>query len=194
MKTTILGGLLFLVPFAVILIVLGKAYQVSIVVTKVLDAYIPISHVGGVAVANILALLLIVLVCYLAGLAARSGIMSARMEQIDGFLIDVLPGYAVAKGMIGSVAKKDDVASLLTPVLVKFDDYDQIAFEIESDDARSVVFLPGAPATWAGSTVVVEKNRVQPLAIPAHQAVKLMRVLGRGSLAFSTEAAASKPR
>ncbi|MFK7879803.1 hypothetical protein [Roseobacter sp.] len=194
MKTTILGGLLFLVPFAVILIVLGKAYQVSIVVATVLDKYIPITHVGGVAFANILALLLIVLVCYLAGLAARTGIMAKRMEQIDGFLIDVLPGYAVAKGMIGSVANKDDVASLLNPVIVKFDDYDQIAFEIESDAQRSVVFLPGAPTTWAGSTVVVEKSRVQPLSIPAHQAVKLMRVLGRGSLALSLEGPGAAPR
>ncbi|MDW3223223.1 MAG: hypothetical protein R8G34_10115 [Paracoccaceae bacterium] len=182
MKTTILGGLLFLVPFAVILVVFGKAYQVSIVVATALDKYIPVSHVAGVAFANILALLLIVLVCYLAGLAARRGFLSTKMEKLEGFLIDALPGYAVAKGMIGSVAKEDEIASLLTPVMVKFDDYDQIAFEIERDAGRSVLFLPGAPTTWSGTTVVVDKERVQYLSIPAHQAVKLMRVLGRGSL------------
>lgn len=185
MKTTLLGGLLFLVPFAVIIVVFGKAYQISIVVASALDKYIPVSPVGGVAFPNILALLLIVLVCYLAGLAARRGILSAKMEKVEGFLIDALPGYAVAKGMIGSVAKEDEIASLLTPVLVKFDDYEQIAFEIECDVDRSVLFLPGAPTTWSGTTVVVEKSRVQYLSIPAHQAVKLMRVLGRGSLSAS---------
>ena len=109
------------------------------------------------------------------------------MQKLDGLLVDAIPGYAVAKGMIGSVAKEDDIASILTPVLVQFDDYRQIAFEIEHDDTENVVFLPGAPSTWSGSTVVVERHRARPLTIPTHQAVKRMRVLGRGSLALKPE-------
>lgn len=189
MKTTVLGGLLFLVPFAVIVVVLGKTYQVSMMVAGPLDKVIPIDSVAGVAFVNVVAILLIILVCYLAGLAARRGFLANKMETLDGFLVDVLPGYAIAKGMIGSVAKEDDIASLLSPVLVRFDDYDQIAFEIERDENRAVIFLPGAPSTWSGSTVVVEVRRVQKLNIPTHQAVKLMRVLGRGSIALSNRAA-----
>ncbi|WP_425044433.1 hypothetical protein [Primorskyibacter sp. S87] len=187
MKTTVLGGVLFLVPLAFVAIVLGKTYQVSMVIADPLDQLIPVSSIAGVAFVNFIAIGLIVLVCYLAGMAAKRGLMSTRMEKLDGLLVDVIPGYAIAKGMIGSVAQEDDIAALLKPALVRFDDYEQIAFEIERDEERAVVFLPGAPSTWSGSTVVVEVSRVQILDVPTHQAVKLMRVLGRGSLATSQQ-------
>ncbi len=183
MKTTILGGFLFLVPLAFIAIVLGKTYQISMMVAGPLDKIIPVSSIAGIAFVNILAIVLLLLVCFLAGLVARGGWFTGRIEKLDGFLIDVMPGYAVAKGMIGGVTKEDDIAAVMLPVMVRFDDYDQIAFEIERDDTQSVIFLPGAPSAWSGSTVVVDIARVRLLNIPVHQAVKLMRVLGRGSLA-----------
>lgn len=186
MKTTILGGFLFLVPLAFVAIVLGKTYQISMMVAGPLDEIIPVHSVGGIAFVNILAILLLLLVCYLAGIIARGGWVSNRIEKLDGFLIDVMPGYAVAKGMIGSVANEDEIASVLSPVMVAFDDYDQIAFEIERDETQAVIFLPGAPSAWSGSTVVVDIARVRPLNMPVHQTVKLMRVLGRGSLAART--------
>ena len=187
MKTTILGGLLFLIPLAFLAIVLGKAYQVSMVVAHPIDTLMPVDTVAGVAAVNVLAVLLIVLVCFLAGMAARRGWMAARVQKLDGLLIDAIPGYAVAKGMIGSVASEAGESNVLTPVMVRFDDYHQIAFEVERDEDWSVVFLPGAPSTWAGSTVVVERHRVRDLDVPMHQTVKLMRVLGRGTLAMQRQ-------
>jgi uncharacterized membrane protein len=186
MKTTLLGGLLFLVPLAALAIVIGKAFQVSMLFAGPIDKVVPVESVAGVAFVNLIAIALIIFVCYLAGMAAKLGFLGARMEQLDGLLIDVIPGYAVAKGMIGSVAKENDLAALLTPVIVRFDDYDQIAFEIEHDETKSVLFLPGSPSVWSGSTVIADRNRVRVLGIPAHQAVKLMRVLGRGSVAASS--------
>lgn len=182
MKNTILGGILFLIPLAVVTIVLGKAYQVGLLVIKPLERILPIDSVGGVALVNILAVLLILALCYLAGLAARRGFLSGRMTRLDDFLVDLLPGYAVAKGMIGSARQEDDIASLLTPVLVRFDDYDQIAFELERNETEATVFLPGAPSAWSGSAVVVAVERVRKLDIPTYQAAKLMRKLGRGML------------
>ncbi len=70
----------------------------------------------------------------------------------------------------------------MTPVLVRFDDYSQIAFEIERNETEAVIFLPGAPSTWSGSTVMVDLARVQKIDAPTHKTVKTMRVLGRGSL------------
>ena len=182
MKTTILGGLLFLVPVAVLAMVIGKSFQLSMALAEPVDKLIPIDTVAGIAFVNIIALILILLVCYLAGLAARIGLLSSRLERLDGLLIDFVPGYAVTKSVIGSVAQEEDVQRVLKPVTVAFDDYEQIAFEIERDETRAIVFLPGAPSAWSGSTVAVDLARVKVLNLPTHQAVKLMRVLGRGSL------------
>ena len=182
MKTTILGGVLFLVPIAVIAVILGKVFQISMMIVEPLDRIIPIDSFAGVAFENVLAIVLILLVCFLGGLLARSGWLAERIGKVDGLLIDLMPGYAVAKGVIGSVAKEDDITTLLKAVVVRFDDYDQIAFEIERDATKAVIFLPGSPSTWTGATIVVDLDRVTEMNMPTHKAMKLMRLLGRGSL------------
>ncbi|ABG30322.1 hypothetical protein CEP88_13285 [Roseobacter denitrificans] len=192
MKTTILGGILFLAPLAVLAILLGKVYQIGLLVAAPVDRLIPVTQIGGLALVNILAIVMILLVCYLAGLVARSQFMQARVRRIDDLLIDVLPTYAVFKGMLGSMSGSKDVATLMKPVVAKFDDYDQIAFEMERDETQAVLFIPGAPSAWSGTTVVVTLDRVQPLDLPTHQAVKLMRVMGRGTLATQRKLAGNQ--
>ncbi|QJF50769.1 hypothetical protein [Roseobacter ponti] len=182
MKLTLIGGVLFLAPLAVLAILAAKIFELSKLVAEPLNRMIPIERVIGVALVDIIAIFLILGVCFVAGLLATRGAFAAKMERIDGFLIDAIPGYAVFKGTIGGVAQHEDVGALMTPVMVSFDDYDQIAFRIESSGDTCVVFLPGAPSAWAGSTVIVAADRVRDLNIPVHQAVRLMRVLGRGSL------------
>ena len=68
MKTTILGGALFLVPLAFVAIVLGKAFEVSMLLAAPLDGLIPLERVAGIALANIIAIVLILAICFAAGL------------------------------------------------------------------------------------------------------------------------------
>jgi len=179
-KTTILGGALFLVPLAFIAIVLGKAFEVSMLLATPLDGMIPLDSVAGIAMANIIAIILILAICFAAGLAARSSMFSKRVGRVDDILIDIMPGYAVAKGIVSGVVRKEDATSVLDPVLVQFDDYEQVAFEVERMGDRSVIFLPGSPSAWSGASVIVDAARVTPLDLPPHQAVSLLRVMGRG--------------
>jgi uncharacterized membrane protein len=187
LKTTLLGGILFLVPVAFVAIVLGKIFEISMVIATPLDGLVPLTSVAGVATANIIAIFLILAVCFLAGLLARRSFFSDRMGRLDDFLIDLIPGYAVTKGILGGVANKDDAMAVLRPVLVQFDDYDQIAFEVERDSDNAVIFLPGSPSAWSGVSVVVAISRVTTLNVPPHQAVSLLRVMGRGSLKLKTD-------
>ncbi|MEQ3708606.1 MAG: hypothetical protein ABNH38_01925 [Tateyamaria sp.] len=187
MKTTMLGGIIFLIPVAVISILLAKIFQLSMVVAEPIDQIIPISSVAGVAFVNFLAIIVILAVCYVAGLLAKTAFLSGKVGLVDGLLTDTIPGYAVAKAVLGSVSKKEDLAAMLLPVVVRFDDYEQIAFEIEREGTKVVIFLPGAPSAWSGSTVIVDAARVQKLDLPTHRTIKLMRVLGRGSLQVPNE-------
>ncbi len=180
MKTTILGGVLFLIPVAFVAIVLDKAFQVSMLMAQPLDGLIPLDRLAGIAMANIIAILLIILICLAAGLAAQTALFSKRVGRVDNILIDMMPGYAVAKGILGGVTGKENGPDLLKPVLVRFDDYDQIAFAVEQMDDRYVIFLPGSPSAWSGTSVIVDADRVTALDLPPHQAVSLLRVMGRG--------------
>lgn len=188
MKTTILGGVLFLAPLAIIAFILGKVFQFSTIVVTPLDNLIPVQSVAGVASLNILAVLFILAVCYVSGWLAQRALLGNRMQRVDGFLSDIIPGYAVFKALIGSAASNEELAERLKPVLARFDDYEQIAFEIEHGESQSVLFLPGSPSAWSGSTVIADNSRITPLNIPAHQATKLLRTFGRGSLGVKNTA------
>lgn len=183
MKTTILGGVLFLAPLAVLAILVGKVFQLSLLVVKPVESLIPVERFIGVASINLVAIAVIALVCYLAGLVAERTMTGRTMQRLDGLLMDMIPPYAVFKTVVASASSLEDLSSLMKPVLVRFDDYDQVAFELERDGERSVVFLPGAPSAWSGITVVADAERVQYLNLPTHQALKLMRTFGRGTLA-----------
>ena len=73
LKTTLVGGLVFLVPIIVVVAILGKAFGLMAALAAPLATWIPIDSIGGVALANLLAVAAIVVLCFVAGLVARSG-------------------------------------------------------------------------------------------------------------------------
>ncbi len=79
-KTTIIGGLIFLVPIIVVIAVLGKAYELMILVAKPLSARIPVDSIGGIALANVLAVLAIMLCCLIAGIISK-GVFAKRISR-----------------------------------------------------------------------------------------------------------------
>jgi len=73
-RTMILGGLIFLVPFAVVLLVVGKVFSVSMHLAEPIADRIPIDAVAGIALANIVSVTIILVACFLAGIAAKSAL------------------------------------------------------------------------------------------------------------------------
>ncbi|MBW1789869.1 MAG: hypothetical protein JRK53_25185, partial [Deltaproteobacteria bacterium] len=101
-KTTAIGGLLFMIPIVIVAMILGKAYKVMMLVAVPLDKLIPIEAIGGVALVNILAVLSIFVGCFLAGLVAKSKLGKATFTWIDAKLLMIFPGYTYLKGMTDS--------------------------------------------------------------------------------------------
>jgi uncharacterized membrane protein len=183
-KTTILGGVVFLIPVVILVVVLGKAYRFMMLVAQPMSDWIPIDQVGGIALANILALLAIVLSCFLFGLLAKSGPATRIYRALDKKLTSI-PGYAFVKGFADSLQPNHEDAKSFIPVIARFDDSAQISFEIErTSGGQVVVYLPGAPNPWSGSVVYLDQSRVRKLDISVSDAIKSIQALGRGSAAY----------
>jgi uncharacterized membrane protein len=70
----------------------------------------------------------------------------------------------------------------MEPVLARFDDYWQIALEVERIPGGTVViYLPGAPDPWSGSVCYVTEDRIQPLELTFLPVLRTLRGLGKGS-------------
>ncbi|MBT3194782.1 MAG: DUF502 domain-containing protein [Verrucomicrobia bacterium] len=180
-KTTILGGLIFLVPLVVVTVVLAKAHEVMSKVAKPFSALIPLDTVGGVAIANLLAILAILLCCLIVGMLAKGDTAKRLLKSTEEKLL-VIPAYAFVKGVTDSLISSEEAAKAFIPVIVKFDDNAQMAFEIErSEEGNVVIYLPGSPNPWSGSMVYFKEDRVERLDMSVPDAINNIRHLGRGS-------------
>jgi len=181
LKTTVLGGVVFLVPIVIFFVVIGKALLLTHNIAKPIAELLPFESFGGVAVAELLALAILVLVCFLAGLAARTQAARELVESLEANVLDKIPAYALMKAKTHSILKPEDVGGMQS-VLVQFDDSWQIGFEIQKiDEGKSLVFLPGAPDIWSGSVCAVTSDRVHPLSMSIKEVGNLMKRLGKGA-------------
>ena len=187
-KTTAIGGLLFLVPLVVLAVILKKAYNIMLLVAVPLDGLIPIEAIGGVALSNILAVLCIFVACFLAGLLAKSKPGKAAFNLIDAKLSLFLPGYTYLKSLTSSFTDERDEGKVLKPIIAKLDDQSQLAFEVEhADDGTVVVYVPGAPDSRSGNVVYLTPDRVEPLDITFGEVTRSLRQYGRGSVVWLSE-------
>jgi uncharacterized membrane protein len=179
-KATVTGGLVFLVPVVIAVVVLGKALSIMRALISPLREFIPETTIGGVALINLLVLVALVLICFAAGLLAKSRPAANIYRSLDKVLLSI-PGYAFVKGFTESMGHTEGAARTLHPVLVYFDDYTQIGLEVERTGDNVVIYLPDAPNPWSGSVIQIHADRVKQLAIPVTQALSSIRKIGLGS-------------
>lgn len=180
-KTTLIGGLLFLIPFVILIAVLGKAIKTMIFVVRPIEEMIPLETIGGIAVIHILSFLFVILLCFLAGLMARSSSGKRSFNWLDSKLIMLIPGYSFVKSFAGTM-EKDESKKVMIPVLAKLDDQTLLGFEVERlSDGQVVVFLPGSPDTTSGTVAYMTEDRIERVDIDFAQTFKILKTLGRGS-------------
>ena len=181
-KTTVLGGLLFLVPVVVLIVVLIQAFGLMLQVAEPLGELFPVDSIGGVALANIIVVLLILIICFIAGLFATKKIFSKFQDFIEQKILMKIPGYGFVKSITNSMKTSEEASENFVPVLVQIADFEQMGFEIERTQAgKAVVYLPGAPNPWAGTIVFTDTDKLRTIDISISDAMAQMERLGIGS-------------
>jgi len=180
-RTTLLGGILFLIPLVFVVAVAKNAFGILKVVARPLGNLIPVDSVLGYAVVEILTIAIMVLLCLIAGLIAQGRWAQGLYEKLDEILLNLIPGYGWVKGVTGGI-RDDEAEEALRPVMVRFDDQSQLGFEVDRmDGGLVVVYLPGSPDARSGAVTYVEEDRVGPLDVEFMAVVKSLKHLGRGS-------------
>jgi uncharacterized membrane protein len=188
-KSTIIGGLFFLVPVAVIIFMVNELVGFMRNVADSLAPVIPMETVLGGLALNLIALIVVVGLCFLAGLIAQGARARRVRAKLESILLTAIPGYSFVKGFADSMRQSDELAESFFPILVRFDDYSQLAFEIERvKDSDVVVYLPGAPNPWSGKVVYVTPDRITHAPMTVMEMVQNLGVLGRGSGEISERA------
>jgi uncharacterized membrane protein len=189
MTTTLIGGVVFLLPLIVVLAVVGHALQIAVQAVTPLVQAVPQLQAGGIALVTVAAVLLLIALCYGAGVLARAAFGRRLSTGFEDKLTTVYPRYHVIKAMSqnlhGALGQQ-----LLRPVLLSFDDQQQLGYDIERlADGRAVVFVPGSPDAWSGNVLLVDPTRVQPLDVDPTGMARSLQGMGRGLAALLQRAA-----
>lgn len=186
LKTTIVGGVLFLLPVALVLLVLAHAMRLATKVAGPISDTLQLESLGrvaGVSAVSVVAILVLVVVSFAAGLLARTDVGARLNRWFEESVLGGLPQYQMMKSMAEGLAQVES-ASGMKPVLVSIEDGWQIGYQLETLDGGWVaVFLPQAPTPMSGNVMYFPAARVRPLEISMVQAMSVVKHIGAGSAA-----------
>jgi uncharacterized membrane protein len=181
LKTTLVGGLLFLLPVVLIVIVLRHAMELAVKVVKPISDYLPMEAVVGVRGETALAVLVLVFFSLVAGLIARTNAGRRVMRWSENSLLGGLPQYQLVKSMAEGLAQVENAESV-HPALVSIEGGWQIGYLLEPlENGWVTVFMPQAPTPMSGNVMYLPADRVRPLGITMVQAMAIVKHIGVGS-------------
>lgn len=184
LRTTLVGGILFMVPGVVLVIILEKALALTHKFVDPLAEHIPVHSVIGLRTPVFLAIGLLLLICFFAGFFARTALAQKVVGGLEGAVLSNLPGYEFLKRMGESMLGVEREGAY-PAVLLRFDDSWQIGFRVEVlENGLVAVFIPGVPNANAGAVYLVSPDRVSPVGVPPARMLKCLKRLGVGSSAL----------
>lgn len=179
-KTTLIGGVLIIVPIYVAILLLAKTASGLLALLAPVTAQLPAS----VKFREIVAILLLVAICFVVGLIVRTGPGLRAKNVIEQAVFGRLPGYTFLRGLTKRLAGHDEEHTL-EPALVEIEDALVPALIVEElDDGSYTVLVPSAPTPMAGSIYILPRDRVHPVDIPFTKAIGVFSKWGTGAGEF----------
>ena len=181
LKTTLIGGLVVLVPVAICTYIMAAVVKAVLGGLASVAAILPAQSPGGIGLVSLIAIALVVAVCFLFGLLVRTAGGRALGGWVEQRLFNLLPGYELIKRATQQFPGSGE-ETLGTPVAVRLGDSQQIGFLVEElTPGQVTVFIPAAPALTFGAVHIVTTDRVQKLNVKLTQVVDCITKIGCGS-------------
>ena len=90
-RTTIVGGLFFLAPIIVLIVILAKAFEYAKKGLNAVLVHIPAASDLSAGAATVLSVALVALVCLLAGLVARTVTAQRVIDKLESSVLSKIP-------------------------------------------------------------------------------------------------------
>lgn len=178
-KATVVGGVVVILPIVLGILVVLQAIQL---LHRVVDPVAGALGFRQTVLATVATVILLVLACFLFGLAMRTAAGMAARDVVERWVLNRVPGYselrAVARSLAGIESKQYGAAL----VDLAGSDCWSLALIVEQAGDRTTVYVPVAPAVTLGFVHVVPTTRVRPMDGGIGEVFRVARQFGRGTL------------
>lgn len=176
-KTTLIGGALVILPLVLVAILLQKAIGAAHKALQPLAAHLP----GGPVLPDLIAIGLVVVVCFLAGLLIRTAIGRRFRDLLERRLYDRVPGYKLLKA-VGGGSFSDKEGRGIQPAFAEIAGGLAPAFIMERHaDGRATVFVPTCPTPAVGALYILAADKVHPVDVPLTKFTNCISAWGLGA-------------
>jgi uncharacterized membrane protein len=182
-KATITGGVLFLIPLVLIVIVIGKSFRLLRPLLERGAGRFQVDTPLGVAILTLVTSLTLCAVCFTAGLLIRFGKMKRLKHFAEELILKFVPGFEYLKAIAGQQLS-GETQSILTAVLLLDQDVWVIAFIVEESHGYTTVFIPESPRGDSGNSKIVLTSSLCYHKLSMREAMNCLRHYGRGMLSL----------
>ena len=183
-RTTIVGGVFFLAPIVVLIVILAKAFGFAKTSLQAVVPHIPGISDLSVGVATTLSIAMIALVCLLAGLVAHTLIAQRFVNALESSVLSKIPAYEYLKQESASALGVAEIGELPV-VFVPMEGGWQLGVQTEAlSNGLVSIFVPGAPNPHSGSVFFFSTDIVRPAGIKLAAGLGCLRRCGAGASAL----------
>ena len=185
-RTSILGGILVILPVAIFFIVFRWLFNL------VTDLIAPLSEVvteqaflEGL-LADLIVIVFLILLCFFVGVVVKTRVGKFIHENLEKRILNIAPGYSWIKETVIQFVGRSD-RPFKDVVMVKPYDNDTMMTGFITDrhaNGLLTVFVPTGPNPTAGFIFHLESQKVQKVNTSAEAAMRSVISCGAGTQAF----------
>jgi len=167
LKATVMGGFFVVLPVVLGWMIVTETLDLLVGIATTASEFLVGKGLEAFADPELVAVLILVGVCFVLGLAMRTRIGTAAGQLIERLVLDPLPGYRVFKTLTQSLGGIDK-SSAFNPALMQGPDGVRTpVLAVEEHAGGDVtVLVPMAPTPTVGPLHVVPRSRVRRLDVP----------------------------
>ena len=182
LKTTVIGGFFVLLPLLLLQLMLAQMFSMMVAVTAPISRLLPAAWTQTINAPVLLAALLLLIVSFVLGLAARSQTGRRVGNWLEHNTIGRIPLYGVLKGLASRIFGIDEGEAFKPAMLVSTDGQREFAYLIEDHgNGVATIMLPWAPTPLSGRIKIVPMSQLEPLDASLSDLTQVLGQWGAGA-------------
>ena len=98
-KTTVIGGLVVIVPLSLLIIILGDLFATLVDIAQPISKYLPFNELINTLIVTTLALVSILVLCFLTGVIVRTSWGMTGKDWFERRVLNRIPTYSLIKNL-----------------------------------------------------------------------------------------------
>jgi len=178
-KTTVIGGLVVILPLAIIVFVAGDAVNSLIVATKPLTQDLPFGAFINALIALLLVITGIIAICFTAGFLLSTLWGRAIKIWLEKTLFERIPMYTTLRGLTQKFAGIEDADFPVVEADLYNSDNRVLGVLVDTlPDERYVVYVPSSPMVTVGQVHILPRAHITQTDLSMSETIGCLSQMG----------------